>query len=253
MKYSAILVSTAALVSASPRWGRRAQHLVSSGSPYANALDDLNIDYSDNWAGTLADGTAVTKVAGVITIPKYSGGVKKQAISAWVGIDGGPNCPDPNGIWQAGFDFHANGYIKPWYEWYPRYTSTLTGFAVSPGDQVRVTIEATSATAGSTTFENLTTGKSATAQSTAPKPTNGLCETSADWIIEDYSDGGGNEVPTFNFGTISITNTSAVVNGKTVNASGNTPIYLTNKDHKVIAEATIGVSGDVVVKYVGGQ
>lgn len=161
-------------------------------------------------------------------------------------------CDDPHGIWQAGFDFGADGAISPWYEWFPRHSTYFKGFAVSPGDQIRISIVASSLTAGTVLFENLTTGKNFQGQSTAPKTKSGICEVTADWIIEDYvSD--GQAVPTFNFGTISITNTSAIIDGTTINASVNpTAIYL-KKGGKIIAKSAVASNGDVAVTYTGDQ
>ena len=251
MKYYNIFTLSATLAAASPHQSRRTHHRLTqqSASLVTESADYLTSPY---WAGSVTQGTGATHVSGIITIPHYSGGKQDESISAWVGIDGAMGCDDPHGIWQAGFDFGANGDISPWYEWYPRDSTYFKGFAVSPGDQIRVSVVASSLTAGNVLFENLTTGKSFNGHSTAPKTKSGICEVTADWIIEDYvSD--GQVVPTFNFGTISITNTSATIDGNTINASVNPSLIYLKRDGKIIAKGAVASNGDVAVTYVGNQ
>lgn len=64
------------------------------------------------------------------------------------------------------------------------YDADLT---VSAGDTVCRTVHATSKTPGTTTIENLTTGKSAS-QTFTSETAYPLCESDAEWIVEDFQE-----------------------------------------------------------------
>ena len=165
-----------------------------------------HVSYSSNWAGAVIIGSKITQVQGTFTVPTVkepSGGSSSQeyGASAWVGIDG-----DTCGagllrfkiatkhplivlaaILQTGVDFLVEGTqtaYEAWYEWYPDYSYTFSGFAVKPGDSIRATVIATSTTSGTAKIENLTTGKSTTHSFSGEGSTGTLCETNAEWIVE---------------------------------------------------------------------
>lgn len=65
-----------------------------------------------------------------------------------------------------------------------------------------MTVTATSPTSGVATLENLTTGTKSS--QTVNNPDHPMCQTDADWIVEDFS-----QLNLANFGTIEFTDTSA--------------------------------------------
>lgn len=89
-----------------------------------------------------------------------------------------------------------------------------------------MTVVATSKTGGTATIENLTTG--VTVKETFTGVTDGsLCETNAEWIVEDFEECTGNScslVPFADFGTVTFTDATAVKSGSTVTPSGATII-----------------------------
>jgi uncharacterized protein YjbI with pentapeptide repeats len=113
----------------------------------------------------------------------------------------------------------------------------FSGIDISAGDQIAMSVVATSLTGGSATLENLTTGQKVT--QTFSKVTAGsLCETSAEFIIEDFEecneDGSDCQfVPFASFTpAVKFSSASATQNGKTVSLSGAvlTEVEINNKD-----------------------
>lgn len=144
-----------------------------------NGPENLNVDYSTNWAGAVLIGTGYKAVTGIFTIPDPtlpSGGSESTlySASAWVGIDG-DTCD--TSILQTGVDFnYEDGTVSfdAWYEWYPDYSYDFTGISFSVGDSVKITIDATSTTAGTATVDNVTKGTTVT--HTFSGETDALCE-----------------------------------------------------------------------------
>lgn len=133
----------------------------------ANA-NESHVSYSNNWAGAVLIGSGYQSVTGTITVPtpkKPSSGDSstQYAASAWVGIDGW-TCSS-SAIIQTGVDFFIQGStisFDAWYEWYPDLSHDFTGITVNAGDQIKMTVTATSTSAGSVVIQNLTTGKTET-------------------------------------------------------------------------------------------
>lgn len=86
---------------------------------------------------------------------------------------------------------------------------------MSAGDQIRMTITATSSTSGAATLENLTTGKSASKTMSAPG--SPLCLKDADWIVEDFG-----QKNLANFGTVDFTAASATSSAGDSDPAGST-------------------------------
>lgn len=92
---------------------------------------------------------------------------------------------------------------------------------VSAGDSIQATVAATSEKAGTATIENLTTGDTVT--HTFTKETDELCEYNAEWIVEDFEEGGS--LVTFaDYGSVEFTDCEATQDGDTVDTSGSTII-----------------------------
>lgn len=90
-------------------------------------------------------------------------------------------------ILQTGVEFLVEGdstAYEAWYEWYPNYSYNFDNFDVSPGDQIKATVKATSLDSGTATLENLSTGSSVTHTFKNEASEGSLCETNAEWIVE---------------------------------------------------------------------
>lgn len=132
----------------------------------ANA-NESHVSYSSNWAGAVLIGSGYKSVTGTITVPtpqQPSNGDSsgQYAASAWVGIDG-DTCA--NAILQTGVDFYIQGNtvsFDAWYEWYPDYAYDFTGISVNAGDQIKMTVTASSKSSGSAVIQNLSTGQTVT-------------------------------------------------------------------------------------------
>ncbi|CAG8231210.1 unnamed protein product [Penicillium olsonii] len=169
-------------------------------------------EYSANWAGAVLIGKGYTSVTGetIVPIPKPPHGADSTTgycASAWVGIDG-DTCS--TAILQTGIDMCVQGGVvsyDAWYEWFPDYSHNFIGIIISAGDSIRMTVEATSTSSGSAIIENLSTGMSVTHQFPSAIGAS-LCETNAEWIVEDFSISTG-LVPFADFGTVVFTNTVA--------------------------------------------
>ncbi|KAJ0165685.1 Aspergillopepsin-2 [Colletotrichum tanaceti] len=210
----------------------------------AGTAGEKNADYSGNWAGAIKNGKGYNHVTGTITVPKVSG-ARGAAASAWVGIDG-DTCQ--TAILQTGISFYADGTFDAWYEWLPDYAYSFTNFGVSVGDQVRMTVDASSKTRGVATIKNLTTGQQVTHRFTrAPSP---LCETNAEWVVEAFQED-GKQVTLVNFGTVTFKNAAATGSGGSVSAAGaGLSDISANSGQTVLAASSVNGS-TVTVKYVG--
>ncbi|KAK7420921.1 hypothetical protein QQX98_002485 [Neonectria punicea] len=202
-----------------------------------------HVEYSSNWAGAVLVGTGFNSVTGTVKVPKPtipSGGNTRTTYyaSAWVGIDG-DTCA--NAILQTGIDVGIQGstYIyEAWYEWYPDYSYTFTGFAISAGDSIKMTVKANSKTSGTATIQNLTTGKSTS--HTFSSQTYSLCETDAEWIVEDFQSG-SSLVAFADFDEFVFTDAKATTtSGSTVGVSGATILDI-RQNNKVLTDC--GTSG----------
>ncbi|KAK4552071.1 hypothetical protein LTR86_010607 [Recurvomyces mirabilis] len=206
------------------------------------------VTYSSNWAGAVIESSGITTVTGTFTIPTVkepSGGSSstEYGAAAWVGIDGN-QCG--SAILQTGVEFFVEGTqtaYQAWYEWYPDYSYNFPSFPVSPGQQIQATVHATSKTSGTAVLKNLSTGKSVTHTFSNEGGTGSLCETDAEWIVEDFQSGSA-LVPFANFGSVTFTGASYTHGGTTSGVSGASIIDV-QQNGKV--ETNCGVSGSSTV------
>ncbi|KAK3936558.1 putative acid proteinase protein [Diplogelasinospora grovesii] len=210
---------------------RRSARKTNPRLPVSDTLDiqgtknSSHVQYSSNWAGAVLIGSGYKSVRGTITVPTPQmppGGSSgtQYAASAWVGLDG-DTCQ--TAILQTGVDFYVQGTsvsFDAWYEWYPDYAYTFSGFAISAGDSITMTATATSTSSGSVTIVNNTKGKSVTHSFSGESAD--LCETNAEWIVEDFEEN-GSLVPFADFGTVTFTGCQVTTtSGGTLTASGAT-------------------------------
>jgi hypothetical protein len=88
------------------------------------------------------------------------------------------------------FDKEGDYGVYPYYEFYPGDTQFFDNLGIDVkttfGDKIRMTASASSTTAGTILYENLTTGKSSTKSVTAPAGTF-LDLSIVEWISEDFT------------------------------------------------------------------
>lgn len=215
--------------------------------------DSTAAQASSNWAGAVIVTTGVTEVVGTFTVPTPSippGGSSgiEYCGAAWAGIDG-DTCQ--SGLIQTGvFWCVLNGQLgyEAWYEWIPQASNPLN-VAVNPGDSITVTITKSSTTSGVTTLINNSNGQRGSFTFTN-EPQGTLCGQNAEWIVEDFESGGA-LVPFANFGKVTFTGASAVVNGQTVtpgSSSGTDTIFLEQNGQTLTSTSFSG--GTVSVSYV---
>jgi hypothetical protein len=268
MKFSiaalALLASTAlALPSNNERLERRVarraagrrtnplQKIENQSIESTDAPTKTNVEYSSNWAGVVIEsppaGATFTAVSATFTVPRptSTGGGGTQAASAWVGIDG-DTCE--SAILQTGIDFEVSGSsvsYDAWYEWYPDYAYDFSGISFSVGDTVAISVVASSKTSGTAKITNVSKGQTVTKAITS---SSSLCGTNAEWIVEDFEEGGG-LVPFANFGTVTFTSATAKLsNGNSVSASTGTQIDIQQNGKTLTSVSQSGSS--VTVKYV---
>ncbi|TVY39699.1 Scytalidopepsin B [Lachnellula occidentalis] len=228
---SALLCAEAALALV-PASRSEARHLARRQSrgrrtaPFRNAtVTEFSPDATvqSNWGGAILESTGFTEVSATANAPKGSG-ASTAAGSAWVGIDGA-TCQ--TAILQTGFDWYGDGTYDAWYEWYPNNAADFTGFTISEGDDIKMSVTATSKTSGSATMENMTTGKKVT-QTFTDETAGSLCLTDAEFIIEDFEecDSSGSNCEPVAFAAFSpavaFSDCSATANGESVALSSGT-------------------------------
>lgn len=73
--------------------------------------------------------------------------------------------------------------VAAWYEWYPDYAYDFSGITFAAGDEVSLSVTATTAFTGTAVIENLSTGAKVTK---ALVSLFSLCKENAEWIVEDF-------------------------------------------------------------------
>lgn len=154
---------------------------------------------SYNWSGYVLsndvtkfdDPSALQKVRADITVPSASqpygsctGGW--TFASTWVGLDGAGT----SDVLQAGIEADAycdpdkkSAYYSAWYEWFPGSSVRVTNLPVAPGNEMYVSVWATSETQGHIYILNYNTGQYTVVNLTAPQGVK-LTGRSAEWIVE---------------------------------------------------------------------
>ncbi|KAI0628022.1 aspergillopepsin [Trametes polyzona] len=241
------------------RVARRAAsaHLSHPKRPSTTAVTEIDSlsnvthpEFSTNWAGAvlIANTATYKSVTGTFTVPtprEPSGGSGTHSASAWVGIDG-DTCG--SAILQTGVDFTISGNsvsFDAWYEWFPDFAHDFSGFRISPGNQITATVTASSRTGGTATLINHSTGQQVS-HSFSGQPA--LCQENAEWIVEDFEEGGG-LVPLANWGTVTFTGASAGTGSGSVGPSGATIIDMEQNGRQLTSVSASGSS--VTVTYTG--
>jgi len=247
----AILAAAALAIPTSQE--RRAQRVANRASRRSqpnnhssNGNNTSEVSFSSNWAGAVLVATSATykSVTAEFVVPKPSGS-SGSAASAWVGIDG-DTCG--NAILQTGIDFNvgSGGSVSydAWYEWFPAGAFDFSGITIATGNTIQLTVTATSSTSGTAVIKNVSNGQSVSKSLTS---SSALCQTNAEWIVEDFEEG-GSLVPFADFNTVTFTGASATtLSGSTVGPSG--AVIFDIEQNSVLTSVST-TSTSVTVNYV---
>lgn len=108
-----------------------------------------------------------------------------------------------------------------------------------------MTVTASSKTGGTAVIQNQSTGKSVS--HTFSSQSASLCETNAEWIVEDFSSSGG-LVPFADFDSVTFTGASATTSSGTVGVSGAT-IFDIRQNSDVLTSCSTSGSSSVTCSY----
>lgn len=131
-----------------------------------------------------------------------------------------------------------------WYEWYPDFSHDFTGIQFSAGDTITLAVSANSTTSGNVLIKNTSTGQSVNHILTS---TSALCQTSAEWIVEDYRLG-AETVPLANFETVKFTGAQVVARNEVLGPEGANLINVVNAAGNILTETQIDPTS-VTVTY----
>ncbi|GJE89479.1 aspergillopepsin [Phanerochaete sordida] len=210
---------------------------------------------ASNWAGVVlnsASGT-YTFATGTFKVPTPSEPQNSwgtHAASAWVGIDG-YDCA--SAVLQAGVALTVAApsltTYTAWYQWYPYTAVPVYDVPVHANDVVRLSVNATSPSAGVVTIENLTTGKSAQHDVAGPE----LCQKSAEWVVEQYAVWGV-PAPLADFHTVAFTDATASGTNGTVAGPADDAAVVVNlvQNGKVVTKVMAG-NDTVEIDYVNAN
>ena len=171
---------------------------------------------SSNWSGYAAltslqspQSGAVSAVSANWTVPSVSGSGTAYS-SVWAGIDGFSS----RTVEQIGTEqdlYRGTPIYTAWYEMYPQEAEIpIASVTIAPGDAISASVTySTSSGAFTLSISDLQNGEQFTTTQTSPAAQR----SSAEWIVEAPS--AGRILPLANFGTVTITNASATLNGTT--------------------------------------
>jgi ABC-type uncharacterized transport system auxiliary subunit len=198
-------------------------------------------DTSRNWSGYAATGATYTGINGTWIVPQVEESNGGSGVGAtWVGI-GGVNTRD---LIQAGTEDSGSGRqneYQAWIEMLPAASKQVT-LAVAPGDSITVSIDEQGVATNNwqIIMTNNTSGK--TYQTTVHYVSS---RSSVEWI-EEAPTGRTGIMPIDNFGKVSFSGATAVVNGENVHLDqvGARPISLLNARRQPLAvPSAIGSDG----------
>ena len=178
---------------------------------------------SSNWSGyaaetnlTSAASGSVTAVSGTWNVPKATAGSSTSTAysSVWVGIDGYSS----SSVEQIGTDSDVvNGQAQyyAWYEMYPSASVNITSLSISAGDTINASVTYLTSGTHAGQFQLTITDASKTNDTfTIYETASSLARSSAEWVVEAPSSTSG-ILPLANFGSVTFSNATATINGKT--------------------------------------
>jgi len=190
---------------------------------------------SSNWGGyaletslSAPQNNAVSDVKGQWTVPSVTASTSPNTYSSiWVGIDGySDGSVEQTGTEQDWSNGHPVYYA--WFEMYPKSAYQILNFPVNPGDTIATEVQYN----GNGSFKLTIVNASKNVSFSTTQRLKNARRQSAEWIVEAPYSGG--TLPLADFGTVSLLNCSATLNG----ATG--PINNSAWQHDSITMATSG-------------
>jgi hypothetical protein len=133
-----------------------------------------------------------------------------------------------------------------WSEWFPATQRFFHDITFATGDEVKLTVNATSTTSGRAVIENLATGQTVTRKLTS---SSALFLQDAECIVGDFKRD-GSLVPFSNFGSVAFTNAEATTSeGATEGPSDASFILDIQQNNKVLTSVTKSRTG-AIINYV---
>lgn len=185
----------------------------------ATTVEQTEHETSYNWAGAVLAGSDFQTVTGTfvapeVVLPAGADMDEVYAASIWVGLDGSGKTGCTGVVMQTGLAMRVRDdtlTYKAWYQWYPNKNVAFLDMDITPGDSVTLTVSASSDSGGIAIIENNT--QETSVNHTFVDQTPHLCQTGAEWIVEDFSVkkyGVTSRIPFADFGSVTFTNASAV-------------------------------------------
>lgn len=161
---------------------------------------------------------------------------RRQGLIRWYGVV----------IWSSYLPrTHVSFSFKAWYQWYPEPAYDFEDIIINAGDQILLIVSAPYATTGTALIVNLSTGQSVSQSLTSSYH---LCQTSAEWIVEDAEQEQGDLLPFADFGTVIFSSAQALTASGVVGPS-NAENILDIRQNNQILTSTYLTSNSVTVMY----
>ncbi|MHB1907454.1 MAG: G1 family glutamic endopeptidase [Nitrososphaerales archaeon] len=180
---------------------------------------------STNWSGYADTGSGVTAVSGSWIVPAISCSKHGTSyVAIWVGIDGYTSST----VEQTGTLGECNSGVasySAWFEFYPSGSVTITSFSVSPGDSITASV-----TYSSSGFTVTITNSNNGLPFSTTQSVSSAARSSAEWVVERPAlcTAFHCQLSTLaNFGSVSLTSSSATINGATGSISAFSDVAIT--------------------------
>ena len=214
-------------------------HLTGSAAAVPNARGGVRHQAeSTNWSGYAATTGTYTSVSASWTEPTGTCSGSAKYSSFWVGLDGFSS----SSVEQTGSEVDCSGSRARYYAWYEMYPNPSVSYTnkVRPGDHFKASVSYTGSDHFKLSIQDSTRGWSHTTTGTLA----GAPRSSAEVIVEaPCCTAGGGILPLADFGTVSITGSTA--NGAALgNAGGVTQIIMVD---------SAGRDKDTVSSLSGGE
>jgi len=240
---SLIIGVTAVVISLLPHLSSLTHHpstsvtkVPSSSSQTSTSTTSTSADsaLTSNWSGYVTTKSVFTGITGSWTVPSAIGSGPESADATWIGIGGvsssdliqvgTQNTSDPNGQMST----------SAFYEMLPADSVPLDSMNVNPGDSITASIIESPSGLWTISLRDNSDGN-AFSQSFAYSSS----ESSAEWIEEAPSNG-QTQVPLDDFGSVTFTDASTIINGQSVNLSqsGAKPVIMLDSEDQILAAAS---------------
>jgi hypothetical protein len=194
---------------------------------------------SGNWSGVVDTSATFTGVASYWTVPAVQASQSSAVSSTWIGVDGSSNTD----LIQAGTEQDTSGGSTNYFAWYEILPAPEVEIgAVSPGDEMKATIEEASPGTWTISIADLTSSQSASGAVSYSGP-----GTSAEWIEEMPTVTPGPQPPLANFGTAHFSTLGFFSPDPAVAVSN--PVVMENASNDVEAYPSSFANDDLTITY----